>query len=185
MKNRTYYASKIQQVSPVELFFSVIFKKGWKEKEIKNYLSEKFNLSLRTSPVFSFTHTDYYEKEMGRNLKRFFLFAPCLYPFSLLTFIKHLTRRLEREVSKSGRRTLNIDPGFILLEKICLLTYKNYFHRFYLGEGVYGEVTLVYSKGKMEPMPWTYPDYSEKEVRELFKQERDKYKIMLRREGFF
>ena len=37
---------------------------------------------------------------------------------------------------------------------------KNFSHRIYLGRGVYGEVTLMFRKGRWEALPWTFPDYA-------------------------
>lgn len=182
--NSLTFASRIKDVLPVKVFFSIIFSRGEIEKDIKSALEKKFNLLLTPSETLPFTHTDYYEEEMGKDLKRFFLFSETLFPLSLLPYLKHKSREIEILHSVNGKRKMNIDPGFITLEKICLLTYKNYYHRFHIGEGVYAEMTLAYMKGRMVHYSWTYPDYREEKIKSIFLLEREKYKKILKEEGF-
>ena len=56
-------------------------------------------------------------------------------------------------------RPINIDPGYVTEAKLILATIKDRDHRVYLGEGIYGEVTLAYYGKKWNPSRWTYPDY--------------------------
>jgi hypothetical protein len=41
-----------------------------------------------------------------------------------------------------------------------LATGKNFGHRVYLGQGIWADLTLVYSKGAWQVLPWTFPDYA-------------------------
>ena len=77
---------------------------------------------------------------------------------------------------------LNIDPGYIALEHIILATGKGYSHRPYLGNGVYAELTLVYVRNGFRTLEWTYPDYGEAGMRELFSKLRDDYAAQLKEE---
>ncbi|RLE07750.1 DUF4416 domain-containing protein, partial [Candidatus Aerophobetes bacterium] len=57
------------------------------------------------------------------------------------------------------------------------VTTKNQQHRLYLGDGIYGEVTLRYRRGKgFEPWQWTYPDYRTAEYLEIFNKIRELYR---------
>ena len=68
---------------------------------------------------------------------------------------------------------VNIDPGYVTLSKLVLATTKDYSHRIYIGKGIYGEVTLQYTKGTFTPFPHTYPDYQTRIAIEFFNQVRD------------
>lgn len=112
------------------------------------------------SPLIPFSFTDYYLSELGPDLKRKLLsFDRLIYPGSLAR-IKKLTNDLEKRFQReAGKRGINIDPGYLEPGKLVLATTKNQQHRIYLGEGIYGEVTLRFRKGRFEPWEWTYPDY--------------------------
>ena len=70
---------------------------------------------------------------------------------------------------------MNIDPGYLTLSKVVLLTTKDYTHRIYLAGGIYAEVTLRYKSGTFNPWDWTYPDYKTPEYVNIFNHIRDIY----------
>jgi hypothetical protein len=76
---------------------------------------------------------------------------------------------------QGDRRLLNLDPGYISLGKLVLATTKDYSHRLYLGQGIYGEVTLYYRHGAFHPWEWTYPDYASERYCQLFAAIRSLY----------
>jgi hypothetical protein len=111
------------------------------------------------SPVIPFAYTDYYEKEMGRPLKRKFISFKKLISQEKIAKIKLLTNSIEEKFSVDKKRRINIDPGYISDAKLVLPTTKDYFHRIYLSHGICAEVTLMWRKGSFRPFEWTYPDY--------------------------
>lgn len=111
------------------------------------------------SQILDFDHTDYYREEFGGNLKRLFLSYERLLDPAKIYNTKLMTNRIEGRLAISGRRTVNIDPGYLDLSKLVLLSTKDYSHRLYLDKGIYAEVTLFYKDGAYNPWPWTYPDY--------------------------
>lgn len=131
------------------------------------------------SPVTDFTHTDYYEEEMGSGLKRQFLSFEKLVDLDGIYTVKRKTNGLEGRFSKNGRRMVNIDPGYLDLSKLVLFSTKDYTHRIYLGGGIFAEATLFYKGGSFASWPWTYPDYRTDAYRELFKKVREIYKAKI------
>ncbi len=132
------------------------------------------------SPVIPFDRTRYYEREMGWPLyRRFASFENLMSPDSLVD-VKLRTNQIEERYSVEGRRRVNIDPGYICLERLILATGKNYTHRVYLSKGIYADLTLVFKKGTFQPLSWTYPDYAEPEIIKYFNEIRDRYKKQLR-----
>lgn len=118
--------------------------------------------------------TTYYRAEMGRDLIRaFWVFSNRILRGSLVE-AKLATNRIERELSQEGRRTVNLDPGLLTPESLVLATTKPYAHRIYLSKGIYGELTYMFRRGgRIDHLPWTYPDYREPEVMEFFKMARE------------
>ncbi len=117
---------------------------------------------------FPFIHTRYYQKEMGDSLCKFFCaFNRLIDPMEIVA-IKLATNRIEEESAREGRRRVNLDPGYIEAAKLVLATTKNFGHRIYLGQGIYGDVQLFWRGGRFQPNPWTYPDYLETTALEFF-----------------
>ena len=59
---------------------------------------------------------------------------------------------------------MNFDPGYLTKEKFVLASAKDFAHRIYIGDGIYGEVTLHFKGDKAQFFSWTYDDYLNKDV---------------------
>lgn len=113
------------------------------------------------SEAFPFTHTRYYEDEFGPSLmKQYVSFYRLVDPDDLPSF-KHRSNAIEDEHATAGRRTINIDPGYIADAKFLLVTTKNLAHRVYIGRNMYVDLQLMYRKHEFEPLPWTFADVRE------------------------
>ncbi len=141
-------------------------------------LSRSFGPVYFASEISPWNYTRYYEKEMGRDLKRQFLFfAQPIVP-DALSSIKNMTNDLEADfrtranAAMSGR-PVNIDPGYLTLAKVVLASAKNYYHRIYIGNGIYAEVTLYYRGKSYQSLPHTYPDYGSRESIDMFNRVRE------------
>ena len=73
-----------------------------------------------------FDYTDYYTREMGAPLYRRTVAFKDLIDQKQLPDIKHLTNALESDYAAAGGRVVNIDPGYLLLERFVLATGKNF-----------------------------------------------------------
>ena len=154
----------------------------------KNRASELFGSIALESDTFRFDRfTDYYEPSMGTELpKRIWAFENPIDP-QRLAAIKVTTNRLEEEYAQIHvlpgiTRPLNLDPGYIDLGKLVLASTKDHAHRIYLQQGIFAELTLIYTKKHWQALPWTYPDYQSKEYHEFFDQCR-KYLAKIRQPG--
>lgn len=142
-------------------------------------MTRAFGETDLTSDVWPFDSTDYYEPEMGPDLKRWFVSFAELISQERLAEIKRLTIDLEARMAEDclrpkDQRVVNLDPGFVGLSKMVLATTKDHAHRIYLQRGIYAEVTLKFVKGKWEPWPWTYPDYAGQAYHPFFLQVRQR-----------
>ncbi len=126
-------------------------------------------------PLWSFTFTDYYAREMGGGLWRCLASFLHLASSAQLSDWKVFTKSLEKGWSLGGRRLVNLDPGYVARERLVLATGKNYSHRIYLGQGIYGDLTLVAGPGGFEALSWSYPDYASGPLPELLTLVRKKY----------
>lgn len=150
---------EIKKPRPVKLFTAVFTSRIDLFEDVKRILEEEFGNIDFQSEIFPFENTNYYEKEMGKNLKKIFYFFKNLITPDEIVDTKIKTIEIEKRFMIQGKRQINIDPGYVELSKIVLVSTKDFSHRIYLGKGIYGEVTLFFKKGTFHIFPYTYPDY--------------------------
>ena len=160
-----------QKVLPFAgLIFRENFPIGDVFKKLKDYVGDV----LSKSSVIPFTHTTYYNKEMGdKLLRQWCIFENLIMP-DVLIQLKLKANDIEQEyLNDRGGRQINIDPGLLSLDNLVLASTKNYSHRLYLGSGIYGEVTLIYRNNCFNLLEWTFPDYREKTALDFFSKARE------------
>ncbi|MDI6777208.1 MAG: DUF4416 family protein [Syntrophales bacterium] len=167
--------SKPKRAEAVKLITSIL--SG--DKELLNkaleVLAGQYGRVDFISAFLSFNYTDYYAKEMGSTIWRRFASFESLVRPELLPDIKLWTNGIEDRLSANGKRRVNIDPGYISYAHLILATGKGYTHRPYLRDGIYADLTLLYRDKTFHSLPWTYPDYAEADVIEMFNKIRAKY----------
>jgi len=131
-----------------------------------------FGPPILKTKLFRFSHTDYYKKEMGEDLWKYFVGYNLIESPDRLALYKRLTVEIEMLYSRLGKRLLNIDVGYVAHEKIVLASTKNFTHRIYIDEGIYGDVQLMRKKGFYECLDWTYNDYKYDFVSKFFEKMR-------------
>jgi len=147
--------------------------------EVIHVLEHRFGPVDWTSPELFFDRTQYYAKEMGWPLhRRFVSFKDLIRPERVVE-VKLETNRIENEHLEDGNRKINIDPGYISLERLILVTGKNYTHRIYLSKGIFADLTLVFNRASFRPLAWTFKDYASPEIISLFNGVRERYKRQL------
>ncbi|MEJ2070491.1 MAG: DUF4416 family protein [Syntrophobacterales bacterium] len=88
---------------------------------------------------------------------------------------KVFTNSLEKRFTLGGHRLINLDPGYVGRERLVLATGKNYVHRLYLSQGIYGDLTLLAGRRGFQALSWSYPDYAEGPLPEYLTLVRQKY----------
>jgi len=164
----------------VKLIVGMISTKNGPFFKTERLLVKKFGPIDLKSNAIAFSYTKYYEKEIGKNLKRKFLSFKKLIDPSKLGSIKNFTIQIEKKLSrKNGSRRINLDPGYITLSNLILATTKDFSHRIYLGKGIFAEVTLLFQNSAYRSLEWTYPDYKTKKYQNFLVKVRKVYKNQL------
>lgn len=143
--------------------------------DLSSRLMQEFGPLQEVFGPFPFTYTDYYDREMGTPIERYFFVIEELVDPCRLSAIKRQTNELEQQYVKEGGRKVNLDPGLLSAHRFILATTKDRGHRIPLQEGIYGEVTLVYTNKEFQSLDWTYTDYRTPEYRSLLKDIRKSY----------
>jgi len=174
----------IRPFNPVKLFVGVLVADRRWMPSVEERLGLNYGPIDLQSGIIQFHFTNYYEKEMGSRIERVFFAFQRLIEADRLPEIKHRTNSLEEEFASSAeagvKRPVNLDPGYIEHAKVVLASTKNFYHRMYLGNGIFGEVTLHFKDNGFQFFPWTYPDYQSSEYLEFFSNTRRIYREQLR-----
>lgn len=164
-----------QPPKPAKLVISLFMREKSLIEPVALDLADNFGPVDMVSHWFSFDFTTYYEPEMGAPLFRRLMTFKTLIEQNDLPEIKTVTNALEQKYSENGKRMINLDPGYMLRERFVLATGKNFTHRIYLDKGIYADLTLIYTKGRFQKLPWTYPDYAEGNMLKYLELIRNKY----------
>jgi hypothetical protein len=166
------------------LFTAVLYSDQIDSSAVLNRLENDFGSIALRSKSFSFTETNYYEEEMGKDLTREWVaFHRCVEQDEIASIKLHCNQIERQYFSIKSRRLANIDPGYLTLGKVVLATTKDNQHRLYLGDGIFGEVTLRYRHGSYVPWEWTYRDYRREESLRFFNQVRSLYLSTINGDG--
>lgn len=140
-------------------------------KKAEEHLVRLYGPLDLSSPFFLFGFTDYYAKQMGKDLKRQFLSFVHLISPETLSEIKIRTNALEEEIReemKQTRRIVNIDPGYLTASALIMATAKDFAHRVPLQDGIFAHLELLFGKNEVRTLDWTYPDYKTEGYQKFF-----------------
>lgn len=147
--------------------------------EIVGELSRHFGKPDIIGEWQPFTHTHYYEEEMGPALSRCFIsFEDLSSPHAAKDY-KGYGTEIEALFMVDGNRTVNVDPGYLDANKVVLVSGKHGGHKIALANGVYADMLLWYNKG-WQAFPWAFPDFRDGSLFPIFMEIRKAFKNQLR-----
>ena len=179
---------KISFPKPAKLIMSMITSEECLFSQYKDILISKFGDVDIKSNIQPFNFTDYYEKEFGKKLIQMLFSFSILIKQDELVEIKRITNDLETNFIRGNikkntpyqKRKINLDPGYLTLNKYVLASTKNGPSRIYLKEGIYAEIMLRFINKSFVPCEYTYPNYKTDEYINFLKLVRQKYKLQLK-----
>jgi len=169
-----------KQVVPALGFLGVIYTSSLSGEDLFRKLTDRFGPLGLHSPEFPFDDTAYYHAEMGEGLSRVFFELPGLVEPDFLLHVKAKARELEKVLSFHGRRSVNIDPGYLDSFKVVLLSDKYSGRKVYLGQRCYADVTLTFSRGAWQADERAFPDFRSGRYFVYFMKLRERYLANLR-----
>lgn len=130
----------------------------WNKELLKN-LEQTWGTIRHLGKLFPFNKTNYYQDEMGGGLYRGVLSFDFTLSPENISREKIRSNELELEFSKSENRKVNIDIGYMDLDKVVLPSFKRGPFKLYAGEGIWLDMLLTYAKGKFFPTAWAFDDF--------------------------
>ena len=165
---------------PAKALIGVLFQRDEIYQQFLRHL-ETIEVEIELeSEIYKFDSTDYYQEEMGSGHYRSFLSLKGLYPVEQSVSLKNETNSWENEWKEAGKRTLNLDPGYLDLHKVVLLSGKEGPQKIYLGGGIWADLNLIRKAGRFEALPWTFPDLRESRYHSFFERVRENLKLDLK-----
>jgi hypothetical protein len=152
------YGGGVRKPLKVIYFNAILYNTDYIE-EPDLILESLFGKPILKSKLFAFDHTDYYVPEMGKSLIKYFAGYELFDIPENLPLYKLNAIDLEDSYMRDGKRILNVDPGYVALEKVVAASTKNFSHRIYLKENIYADLQLIRKQKKFLPLPWTFYDY--------------------------
>ncbi|MCF7832710.1 MAG: DUF4416 family protein [Candidatus Marinimicrobia bacterium] len=171
----------IQTTPKVKCIFGLIYANDSKLSACIRHLETVYGPFDIVSEEFPFNITDYYESEMGSALKRKFISFINLIEPQQLAEIKRISNIIERSYLKEKRRSINLDPGYLDMDKFILASAKYGRQKIYLGKGIYADPTLYYFKKEFHPYAWSFPDFSSGIYNEYFEKVRSQFKQQIKK----
>jgi len=163
--------------TPVKYFTAILTSNVEIFPEVLKRLKKYFGEADHIGEWADWTWTDFYEEEMGRGLKRCIVSFGKLQPSQILPKAKEWTSKVEDKFRVKGKRTVNIDAGYMDFCKLVLASGKFGGHKIAVTDKCYVDMLLDYQKGEWKPFAWCFPDFKSgvynkdlTKIRELLKQ---------------
>lgn len=160
-----------------KLIICVLFSEDAPAREAAGALCRRFGKTDLALPPYDFSaFSRYYDDEMGGAVSRAILSFETLRDPGELAQIKLYTNSLEHEIAeRTGKRAVNLDPGFVGRGRLTLASTKEAAHRIPLSGGIYAEMTLFYARKAWQTLPWTYMDFQTPAVQAFLSRVRERY----------
>lgn len=161
-----------------KLFVSVITNRTDLLSDIISELEKHFGPHDFVSEWFPFDSTDFYEPEMGKDLKRNFISFKDVKPADILPKTKKWGGLVEDKYRVDGKRPVNLDPGYIDFCKLVLATGKHGGHKVAVTKDCFADFIMRFTKNEWIPLPWCFPDFKSgiynktlMEIRNIFRNQ--------------
>jgi hypothetical protein len=166
---------KPKKALKAKLIICVMFANDDSYSKVLKELTGVFGETDDSSLPYDFTmFSNYYEKEMGKIIKKRFITFKRLIQMERHADIKILTNKIEDKFAENGKRTVNLDPGYVTPYSIVLASAKPRSNKIYLKKGIYADMVMNFSKNRCIVLPTTFKDFQDEKNQDFFMKIRNK-----------
>ena len=147
--------------------------------EVIDALERTWGSIRHKGKLFPFDQTLYYTPEMGAGLYRGVVSFEKEIPPETIALEKERSNALELTMAAAAHpeaRRVNIDIGYMDLDKVVLPSYKRGPFKLYAGGGVWLDMLLTYAKGQFHPTAWAFEDFKRNPYQHDLQLIREKFK---------
>lgn len=165
---------------PVKYLIAALYRRDAFPDPVERALRERWGAIDLRGEEHPFDLTDYYREEMGEGLVRRILSFERLLPPTELVAMKLACNDIEDATASDGKRSVNLDCGYLDHHKVVLASCKGAGHKLYLDRGIWGDMTCRWQKGAYRPFEWSFPDFKEERYRKELAAIRERYLFQIR-----
>ena len=148
-----------QLVDPVKLLVAILWSDLTLLDKALVQIQERWGAIDFNGQDHPFDVTDYYQAEMGLDIRRRLVsFSELIAPEGIVA-AKLNCNDIEEELGSNHRRRVNLDVGYLDHSKFVLASCKFAGQKIHLGRGVYADLMARYQAGHYRPFEWTFPDF--------------------------
>jgi len=173
-------STRAMRMGPVKFVVPILYGPESPLEEALCEISRRFGTMDYRSVPYPFDFTAYYQPEMGIGLHRIIVSFADLIPPEDIRLIKRATDAMEDRWRLDGRRSVNLDPGYMDYFKLVLASNKAGGNKVAVGDGVWLDINLLYEKRQWKTLPWTFPDFKTGRYDRDLCAIRDRYKVQMR-----
>ena len=171
---------KASQFSENAQLIAFVLQKGseW-DPNVVELLEKTWGPLRHKGCLFAFDKTDYYKPEMGDGLYRGIVSFEKEIPPETIAEEKERSNALELTTASADApelRHVNIDIGYMDMDKVVLPSYKRGPFKLYAGKGVWLDMLLTYAKGVFHPTAWAFDDFVRNPYQHDLQLIREKFK---------
>ena len=171
---------KASQFSENAQLIAFVLQKGseW-DPNVIDLLEKTWGKIRHKGRLFAFDKTDYYKPEMGDDLYRGVVSFEKEIPPETIAEEKERSNALELTTASADApelRHVNIDIGYMDMDKVVLPSYKRGPFKLYAGKGVWLDMLLTYAKGVFHPTSWAFDDFMRNPYQHDLQLIREKFK---------
>ena len=148
-----------EQPLPVKYLIAVLYGDTALLNRVRNDLTDRWGTIDFEGTDHRFDVTDYYAPEMGTPLYRRLLSFEQLYLPTRIVDMKLECNAIEAVFASEGKRTVNLDAGYLDHNKYLLASAKEAGQKVYLDKGIYADLSGRYKAGRYRPFEWSFPDF--------------------------
>ena len=147
--------------------------------EVIDALERTWGSIRHRGKLFPFDQTPYYTPEMGDGLYRGVVSFEKEIPPETIAEEKERSNALELTTASAEApelRHVNIDIGYMDMDKVVLPSYKRGPFKLYAGKGVWLDMLLTYAKGVFHSTAWAFDDFVRNPYQHDLQLIREKFK---------
>jgi len=133
----------------------------------KSDLIKKYGPIEVEGEAYDFNFTNYYEPEMGKDLKKKFIIFEKEVTKEELADVKFFITEIEKKYSNNTGRTVNIDPGYLSEKELQLATFKEKSFKEKIHDKVWVHKVLEFDGNNIKQFFHTFADYKDKKNQEF------------------
>lgn len=170
----------MNSIDPVKLFIQLIYRDEPIRTELVDGLMRRWGLTDYESATAPFQGISPAIDEIGAPLFYSIVAFEKLIDPAQIVFIHRACIQLEEKYRHQGKRKIFLNAGYLDSHKVIYSSSTASPTKIYHSDGVYLDLTILFTKDKLQPLPWSFPDFKNHLYDDHFLTLKEEYKKALK-----